>query len=70
MEDDLSKASQVAPCGAGLEATEEVCPGPGELSRTPKMDRVQGPRVLCADLAGWDGRVRGGLKREGIYVYL
>ena len=26
--------------------------------------------VLCADLAGWDGRVRRGLKREGIYVYL
>ena len=26
--------------------------------------------VLCDDLEGWDGRVRGSLKGQGICVYL
>lgn len=26
--------------------------------------------VLCDDPEGWDGRVEGSLKREGIYAYL
>ena len=26
--------------------------------------------MLCDDLDGWDGVMGGGLKREGIYVYI